>query len=120
MIDDGTKFVGADLDRAAENAISEYNLHIKAVRDSYSKFIYEADADKSLEEMEQDLVKMVRIKISDPMRPPRIIILGPPGSGRSTQAKHVAKKYGIVHISIIELLKEEMNRKTARGNTIAE
>lgn len=120
LIEDGTKLVGVDLDHAAENAIAEYNLHIKGVKDWYSKFIYEADVEKSLEEMEQDLIKMVKIKISDQMRPPRIIILGPPGSGRSTQAKHVAKKYGIVHISIVDLLKEEMNRRTARGKIIAE
>jgi adenylate kinase family enzyme len=108
LIDDGSKLIGTELDRAAETALTEYELHIKGVKESYSKFIYEADADKSLEEMEQDLLKMVQLKVSDPMRPPRVIILGPPGSGRSTQAKHIAKKYGIIHVSIVELLRDEM------------
>ena len=120
MIDQGTKLIGTDLERAAETTLSEYNLHIKGVKESYRKFIYEADADKTLEEMEQDLLKMVKIKSIDPMRPPRIIILGPPGSGRATQACNIAKKYGIAHVSVVDLLKEEMGKQTLRGRLISE
>ena len=120
MIDQGTKLIGNELERAVETSLSEYDLHIKGVKDSYRKFVYEVEADKTLEEMEQDLLKMVKIKITDQMRPPRIIILGPPGSGRSTQAKNLAKKYGIVHVSVIELLKDEISRQTVRGKIIAE
>jgi len=63
---------------------------------------------------------MVKIKLADPMRPPRIIILGPPGSGRSTQARNIAKRYGIVHVSVMDLLKEEVGKKTERGRIIAQ
>jgi adenylate kinase len=120
MIDEGTTLIGSDLDDASESAMHEYDLHIKGVKDSYSKFIYEVDVNKTLEDMEQDLLKMVKIKINDPMRPPRIIILGPPGSGRSTQARNIAQKYGIVHVSVMDLLKEEIGKKTSRGNQIAD
>lgn len=119
MIEQGTNLVGEDLETAAEVALSEYELHVGGVRDSYKKFIYDAAVDKPMDEMEQDLLKMVKIKLNDPMRPPRIIILGPPGSGRSTQARSLAERYGIVHVSVMDLLKEEMGKKTTRGKIIA-
>lgn len=120
MIDDGTTYIGDDLDDVAKTAMDEYDLHIKGVKECYNKFLYNVEVDKSLEEMEQDLMKMIKIKINDPMRPPRIIILGPPGSGRSTQSRSIAKRYGIVHVSVVDLLKEEIAAKTERGNIIAE
>lgn len=120
MIDDGTSLVGDGLERAAETTLSEYNLHIKGVKECYSKFLYEAEADKPLDQMEQDLMHMLKLKLKDPMRPPRIIILGPPGSGRATQAKNIARRYGIAHVSVMELFKTEMAKNTPRGKQIAE
>ncbi len=39
-------------------------------------------------------------------RPPRLLIVGPPGSGKSTQAKRLAKEFGVVHITVGGLLRE--------------
>jgi len=33
MIDEGTNLIGSDLEEAAETAMSEYNLHIKGVKE---------------------------------------------------------------------------------------
>lgn len=43
-------------------------------------------------------------------RPPRCIIIGPPGCGRSTQAKKCALQFGAIHISVNTLLKEKMRK----------
>ena len=120
MIEDGTDLVGEELDKASETALNEYELHVDGVRECYRQFIYEAEASKPMDEMEQDLLTMVRIKINNPMRPPRIIILGPAGSGRATQSRSLAKKYGIVHVSVVDLMKQEMAKKTARGKIITQ
>ena len=40
------------------------------------------------------------------------MILGPPGSGKSTQSDMLAKEFGLVLISPVELLKEQEKKVT--------
>ena len=47
----------------------------------------------------------------------RIILLGPPGAGKGTQAKSMSESLGIVHISSGDLLRDHQARGTELGNT---
>jgi len=44
-----------------------------------------------------------------------VIFLGPPGSGKGTQAKELAKAYGIPHLSTGDMLREHVSKGTALG-----
>lgn len=44
-----------------------------------------------------------------------IVLLGPPGSGKGTQAKMIAEKYGVVHISTGDILRENVRGGTDLG-----
>jgi adenylate kinase len=44
-----------------------------------------------------------------------IVLLGPPGAGKGTQAEIVAKKYKIAHISSGELFRENISNRTEVG-----
>lgn len=44
-----------------------------------------------------------------------IILLGPPGAGKGTQAKHIVAEYGLPHLSTGDLLRHHMARRTALG-----
>jgi len=44
-----------------------------------------------------------------------IVLLGPPGSGKGTQAKMIADKYGVVHISTGDILRENVRNNTDLG-----
>lgn len=44
-----------------------------------------------------------------------IVLLGPPGSGKGTQAKMIAEKYSVVHISTGDILRENVRNETALG-----
>lgn len=47
-----------------------------------------------------------------------LIIIGPQGSGKGTQAKLIAEKYHLNHVSTGELLRQEIAEKTVLGHEI--
>lgn len=49
----------------------------------------------------------------------KLIFLGPPGAGKGTQAKGVAERYGIAHISTGDMLRSEIRQGTPLGHEAA-
>jgi adenylate kinase len=47
----------------------------------------------------------------------RVVLLGPPGAGKGTQAAKIVEKYGIPHISTGDILREAVKQKTELGQT---
>jgi adenylate kinase len=45
----------------------------------------------------------------------RIVLLGPPGAGKGTQAEKLAEKLGIPHISTGDLFRDNISKKTELG-----
>ena len=50
----------------------------------------------------------------------RSVFLGPPGSGKGSQAKFVVESYGVAHISTGELLRDAVLNKTRIGMQVSE
>jgi adenylate kinase len=48
-----------------------------------------------------------------------IALFGPPGAGKGTQSKRIIQQYQLVHISPGDLLREQINQKTALGYQVA-
>lgn len=44
-----------------------------------------------------------------------LILFGPPGSGKGTQAKHIVEKFNLMHISTGDLFRYEMGNDTPLG-----
>jgi|SRR5712692_944910 len=44
-----------------------------------------------------------------------VIFLGPPGAGKGTQAKEVAQRYGLPHLSTGDMLRDHVGRGTSLG-----
>ena len=48
----------------------------------------------------------------------RILLIGPPGSGKGTQAVRIGAHFGIAHISSGELLRQHIEQGTSIGRTV--
>lgn len=46
---------------------------------------------------------------------PQVLIMGPPGCGRQSQAKLLAEHFGLVHVSVRKLLRAEIKRHPETG-----
>jgi adenylate kinase len=50
----------------------------------------------------------------------RLLLIGPPGSGKGTQAVRIAEHFGIAHISSGDLLRRHVAEGTSIGRTVQE
>lgn len=49
---------------------------------------------------------LMKGKSNAPRKPPRVLVLGPPGTGRTTQAERLAARYGLTFVSATQLLRD--------------
>jgi len=49
-----------------------------------------------------------------------VVLLGPPGAGKGTQAKQIIERFGLVHLSTGDILRDEVARETELGKTAKE
>ncbi len=49
-----------------------------------------------------------------------IILFGPPGAGKGTQAKMLCEKYNLLHLSTGEILRNEIKQNTELGKSVKE
>jgi len=113
-----------DLAAAIKDCLDNAELGLAAVRDLYKGFYVEIKK-VSKDKKEQDIIiediaKIIRLKdiTRASRKPPRILLVGPPCSRKYEVAEIVAKKHGIVHVSISDLLLKEISNKNDNSQAI--
>jgi adenylate kinase len=123
------KMSAAGLDiEAQEEAINRrlqhYFRHIVSVAECFRNVLRQNDGTTGDDDMiNESMKKMIQLRpySNAPLRPPRVAIVGPCGSGRSTQCQMIAKHYGCVHVDIAALVKDVQDKnKSAVAEVPAE
>ncbi|XP_078083683.1 adenylate kinase 8 [Mustelus asterias] len=97
----------------------EYRRVSHGILNSYSKKYHIVNADQPCVDVFSQVLSHVQSRYrSNAPYTPRIILHGPPGSGRSLQASLIAEKYKIVNVSCGQILKEAVAAETRFGEAI--
>ncbi len=106
-----------DTEEAIRGKIKLYRHNIKGVSSFYSGILKGFDGNKDPDDIFDEIEKYIHAPPATraPRRSARIAILGPPGSGKSTQASLIAEQYNCVLISTTDLLHDAFKRDTPLG-----
>ena len=105
----------------AERAHQEFEFHARGIKAIYNSQVHEIEAVGDLAVVSGNIYKVFLAKGRNkaPRKPPKVIILGPPGSGRTTLANSLSKTYGLTFVSTVQLLRDQINRKTETGRNVS-
>jgi len=98
-------------------------LDLKDLLESFGGFVVNIDAKgKPSEKVSEEIVTMLnyRVKHTIPLRPPRILVVNPPGVSFEKVGAQIAQKFGLVHVDGTALLNQEVQKKTRIGAIISD
>lgn len=107
------------IDSIIEDSVQEYHTHIEGVKDIYKGMISIIDGNQKQDVVLQEIARILKLKMIDaPRRAPKILLIGAPGSGKSTQAERIAIKLKVIHVKATSLLKNYINNGTDQGKQL--
>lgn len=69
--------------------------------------IIELDGNRPEGVILEEIVRILKLTRSKgPRRPPRVLLMGPPGCGKTDHAKKLAQKYKLQYVKVNELVKD--------------
>lgn len=81
------------------------------------------DGNKSEGIILEEIARILKLHRSrGPRRPPRIILMGPPGCGKTDHARNLAQKYKLQYVKISHIIKDLIRTegKSAKGKDLKE
>lgn len=107
-----------DKEEVIRKRLVEYDVKTRPVLDFYKeRGIYiPLDGQKSIAQVSQEIDQIVQNELSKRLF--NIVLFGYPGSGRGSQGKAIAKKYGLEFVASGPMLEQEIRNKTTVGKQI--
>lgn len=103
----------AEARRISKRCVDEQNYHMQGVLDVFKGHnVSVVDAGNDQSTVLEDIARVFNLSPANhiPTRAPRVLLCGPPGSGRTVQAKKVAEKFKMVHVTTFG----QQDRKTMK------
>jgi len=107
-----------DNETVIKNRLKEYYDKTRPVLNFYKEkgICYEINGIKSIEEVRIDINEIIKKELSKQLF--NVVLFGYPGSGRGSQGKALAKKYGLEYVATGPMLGEEIEKNTKIGKQI--
>ncbi|MDD4150289.1 MAG: adenylate kinase [Bacteroidales bacterium] len=98
-----------------ENRLREYDNKTLPVIDFYNdqQKYYPVDGVGEVDVVFERLTDNIEEILSQTLL--NVVFFGPPGAGKGTQARHIAKKFNMVYVSTGEMIREEVANQTELG-----
>jgi hypothetical protein len=107
--------------KVAKDAITEYRVNIQGVKEQFNGSIIEVDANKPEQKILEEIARILFLKESSaPRKPPKIILMGPPGVDTQEHAAQVAAKYRLINLDVDQLCKDWIRRRDANDDYATE
>ncbi|EKX54395.1 hypothetical protein GUITHDRAFT_91639, partial [Guillardia theta CCMP2712] len=104
-----------DTEEAMQKRIGAYHENVRAIMPFYSNLHVKIDGTQEKKVISSKIDKYLKGKMSSVDGPKRIIIAGPPGSGKRSQAECVVDKFGVVELSMMDEIRNAISNSTALG-----
>jgi adenylate kinase len=107
-----------DNKKVITNRLKEYKEKTLPVLDFYKskKILFNIKGEQTVVKVKKDIDTIVSNELSKNML--NVALFGYPGSGRGSQGKALAKKYGLEYIATGNMLDEEIDKNTSIGKQI--
>jgi adenylate kinase len=104
-----------DKKEVVENRLREYELKTVPVIDFYNQQgkYYPIDGIGTVEEVFERLTDRIEDILSQTLL--NVVFFGPPGAGKGTQAKRIAKRFNMEYVSTGEMIRKEVANQTELG-----
>ncbi len=109
-----------DNEEVIRNRLKEYHDKTLPVLDFYAQkgVRFDIDGTGSIDEVQAEVTRIAASQYTK--KPVSIVVFGYPGSGRGSQARALAEKFGLEFVATGKMLQEEMDAGSDIGKQVAE
>lgn len=109
-----------DNEAVIRNRLNEYQKKTLPVLQFYKDkgVFYGVDGTRDIPGVTKDIARIVDQQLSKKLF--NVVLFGYPGSGRGSQGKQLAKKYGLEYVATGAMIEHEVDKKTDAGKQIIE
>lgn len=106
----------------SEIAYQEYEFGIKGVMEEYNFQCHEVQAEDDPSIVSELVYKafLMKGRATVSRKPPKVLVIGGPLSGKSTQTRKVAEKYGLTLVCVTEVIEQAALENTDIGKIVSE